>query len=276
MTDIALETLAQMVAEGDALDLGTAALIIATAHYPEVSLHPYQTRLDALATEVQRRVGRARTPERRLAALTDYLFGELGFCGNVTDYYDPANSFLNEVLDRRTGLPITLSILYLAIAHRLGWPLVGVGMPMHFLIKYVTPDREIFLDPFHGGAILSEAECQALLERIAERPVPFDPSYFHETPKHLILYRLLNNLKQVYLRRDEPGRAGRVVEQMLVVLPESLTDVRDRGMLYLQENAFSKGIQWLLRYLEQTPEAHDAGSVREIIGRAQRRRARLN
>jgi len=264
--------------QGDekSLDLGRAALAIAAAHYVAFDMEAYLAHLDALAEEARKRLGRARRPEKIIAALNTFLFADLGFRGNTEDYYSPYNSFLNEALERRVGLPITLSILYLAITHRLNLPFVGVGMPLHFLVKYVGRGREIFLDPFYGGELLTPEGCRARLERIVRQPVEFDPAYLNATPKRQILYRLLNNLKQVYLRREEPGRAGRVVEQMLVVAPDSYGDIRDRGLLFLQESALSQAVEWLTRYLELVPEAPDAERIQNAIARAYRRRAQLN
>jgi regulator of sirC expression with transglutaminase-like and TPR domain len=272
-----LALLARLV-QGDepTLDLGAAALAVAAAHYLQFDTASYLEQLDRLAGEARQRIGRARRAERIIAALNTFLFTEQGFCGNVESYYDPSNSFLNEVLDRRTGLPITLSILYLAITHRLGLPVFGVGMPLHFIVKYVEQGQEIYVDPFYGGEILTPEGCRERVERIVKQPVVFDPAYLNATPARLILYRLLNNLKQVYLRREEPGRAGRVVEQMLIVAPDSHGDVRDRGLLFLQENALSRGVAWLTRYLERVPDASDADRVQRAIERAYARRARLN
>ncbi|HZO88516.1 MAG TPA: transglutaminase-like domain-containing protein [Chthonomonadaceae bacterium] len=259
-----------------ALDLGRAALAIAAAHYVDFDMAGYLARLDALAKEARQRIGRTRRPLRVVSALNAFLFDELGFHGNREDYYNPANSFLNEVLDRRTGLPITLSVLYLALAHRLRLPLYGVGMPLHFIVKYIAPGQEIFIDPFYGGEMLTPEDCRARIEQIAGQPIVFDPACLNATPKRRILYRLLNNLKQIYLRREEPGRAGRVVEQMLIVAPDSHADVRDRGLLFLQENALSRGVEWLTRYLERAPEAPDAAWVRSAINHAWMRHVRQN
>ncbi len=258
------------------IDLGAAALAIAAGHYVQLDQAAYLKRLDSLAEEARQRIGRTRRVERVIAVLNTLLFEEQGFRGNTETYYDPANSFLNEVMDRRVGLPITLSVLYLAITHRLNLPVYGVGMPLHFLVKYVGRGREIYIDPFYGGRILTPEGCRERIERIVKQPVVFDPAYLNATPKRLILYRLLNNLKQVYLRREEPGRAGRVIEQMLIVAPDSHADVRDRGLLFLQENALSSGVAWLTRYLELVPEAPDAERIRRAIRSAYAQRARLN
>lgn len=258
------------------IDLGAEALAIAAGHYVQLDQAAYLKRLDSLAEEARQRIGRTRRVERVIAVLNTLLFEEQGFRGNTETYYDPANSFLNEVMDRRVGLPITLSVLYLAITHRLNLPVYGVGMPLHFLVKYVGRGREIYIDPFYGGRILTPEGCRERIERIVKQPVVFDPAYLNATPKRLILYRLLNNLKQVYLRREEPGRAGRVIEQMLIVAPDSHADVRDRGLLFLQENALSSGVAWLTRYLELVPEAPDAERIRRAIRSAYAQRARLN
>jgi len=140
----------------------------------------------------------------------------------------------------------------------------------------LPPDREIFVDPFHRGELLTPEGCRSRVEKILGRPAAFDPAYLQATPKCSTLYRLLNNLKQIYLRREQPERAGRVVEQMLIVQPDSCEDVRDRGMLFLQVNAYARGVAWLTRYLERAPEAPDADRVRRWIERAHERRAQLN
>ncbi len=272
-----LTLLAEALSESeDRIDLGFASLAISAAHYPLLDLAAHLRLLDSMASEVRSRIGQNRMPEAIIGALNSYLFEELGFQGNAEDFYNPSNSFINEVLSLRSGLPITLSVLYLAIGQRLELPLFGVAMPLHFLVKYHAEDKEIFIDPFHGGQVLTSAGCRVLLEKIVGKPVAFQPAYLETAPKRAILYRLLNNLKHAYLRRNEPIRAGRVVEQMLVVAPGSYSDVRDRGQLYLNENALSKGITWLTRYLDLAPDAADGNAIRQTIADAERRRASLN
>ena len=278
----AIDALAQAIAVKEAdIDIGLAALLVAVDHYSRLDVAAYQKQLDILAREAGQRIGKTRRADRLVETLNTYLFEEQGFQGNAEDYYNPANSFLHEVLDTRRGLPITLSIVYMAVAQRLGLPVSGVGLPLHFIVRYDPPARlgnaaPIFIDPFYGGEILTPERCRERIEAIMGQPMAFDPAYLQPTPKRLILYRLLNNLKQVYVRREEPGKAGRVVEQMLVVAPDNMEDVRDRGLLFLQDRAYSRAIHWLTRYLDQTPDAEDAAQVQRAIQQATILRAQLN
>ena len=277
----ALHALSEVVAGEEAdIDLGLASLVIAADHYPQLDIAACVRRIDLLAEGARERIGRVQNPARVIAILNAYLFDEQGFRGNEEDYYNPSNSFLNKVLDARSGLPITLSIIYVAVAQRLGLPVCGVGLPLHFIVRCDTDsgrdEDAILIDPFYGGEILTPASCQARLEHILGRPVAFDPAYLQPTPNRLILYRLLNNLKQAYLRREEPERAGRVVEQMLIVVPDNADDIRDRGLLFLQERAYSKAVAWLTRYLDCVPDASDAARIHRAIDQAYHLRARLN
>lgn len=270
-------TLADLVAGEEAeIDLAYAALVIAAGHCSDLNIDLYLDRIDLLAAGARLRIGRLRRPDRILEALAGYLFVEQGFRGNTTDYYDPINSLFHQVLDHAVGLPITLSVLTIAVGQRLGLPLYGVGMPLHFLVKYATPDEAIYFDPFYGGEILNMEGCQRRLEMLADRRVKFDPAYLQVTSNRRILYRLLNNLKQADMRLEQPARAGRVVDQMLIVDPASVEDVRDRGLLFLQENSLSRGITWLSRYLEKAPGADDTDTVRSAIAKAYGCLARLN
>lgn len=278
----ALHALTQAI-EGEeaAIDIGLAALLIAVDHYPRLDVAAYQRQLDILAREAGERIGKTRRPDRLVEALNAYLFEDQGFQGNAENYYNPANSFLHEVLDTRRGLPITLSIVYMAVAQRLGLSVSGVGLPLHFIVRYDPPlcpgsADTILIDPFYGGEILTPELCRERIERVLGHAIVFDPAYLQPTPKRLILYRLLNNLKQVYVQREEPAKAGRVVEQMLVVAPDSVEDIRDRGLLFLQDRAYARAIHWLTRYLERMPDAEDAAPVQRAIQQAYILRAQLN
>lgn len=265
-----------LAGEKSALDPGLLALLMAARHSPGLEIELYCARLDDLAARAKTRLMRARAPARVLATINDVLFEEEGFYGNVEDYYDPRNSLLNAVMDSKAGIPISLSVLYLSIARRLHQPIVGVGLPLHFIVKYVGEDGDIYLDPFHRGRTLTVAECQATVERAYGAPIHFQESYLDAVPPDMILYRMLNNLKQCFLRREDYHRAGLAVEQMLIVRPDQAEEIRDRGLLLLHERHWNQAAAFLTRYLRENPDAADADIVRDRLQSAYERRARLN
>jgi regulator of sirC expression with transglutaminase-like and TPR domain len=267
------EALADESREPDPAYLG---LLIAAQFYPGLDVERYLQRVDALAERVRVRLGRGRSPLRVIQAINGVLFGEEGFAGNLEDYYDPRNSFLNEVLDRKTGIPISLSAVYLAVAHRLGHPVSGVGLPMHFIVKVPSGKGDIYVDPFHGGSILSVQDCQERIERAYGAPVEFNDSYLNAVPTRMMLYRMLNNLKYIYLKRQDFSRAGRAVELMLLVVPDQPEELRDRGLLHFQERNWAKAADYLARYLRKNPAATDVESAAKRLTQAHENLARRN
>ncbi len=259
-----------------AIDLAEAALLIAKEEYPALEVAHYLSRLEDMAGDVRGLVGEATDPHRLIASLNKYLFPQLGFHGNTEDYYDPRNSFLNDVLDRRTGIPITLSIVYMEVARRIGLPLRGVGMPGHFLVKYVGPDEEIVIDPFNGGAIVSPADCQRLIDRVYEGKLTFAPRFLAAVGTRQILFRMLNNLKGVYLTNQQYGKALSVVERVLILDPKAAHEVRDRGLLLCQLKRFPEAMLVLERYLRLMPAAEDAEVIRDHLRSLRERVASLN
>src|SRR3990172_1864912 len=259
-----------------AIDLAEAALVIAQEEYPELEVARYLSCLDGMGAEVRARVGSVEDPHRLIAALGDYLFHEQGFHGNSDDYYDPRNSFLNDVLDRRIGIPITLSAVYMEVGRRLGLPLHGVGMPGHFLVKYAGPDEEIVIDPFNGGALLSHADCQRMLDRIYQGKVAFEPRFLATVGTRQILSRMLNNLKAIYFKKQEFSKALSVVERLLIVEPGSATEVRDRGLLLSQLKRFPEATADLERYLKLAPGAEDVQVISDHLRSIRQRVASLN
>jgi regulator of sirC expression with transglutaminase-like and TPR domain len=257
-------------------DPGLLALLLAARFYPALDIAGYLTRLDDLAARAKTRLGRAHNAARVIAAINAVLFEEEGFFGNVVDYYNPLNIFLNEVMDRRAGIPISLSVLYLAVARRMGQPIVGVGLPLHFIVKHAGKGEDIYVDPFHSGRILTVPDCQAQVESSYGAPVHFHESYLDSVPTRMILYRMLNNLKHIYLRLQDYRCAGMVIEQMLVVRPDQAEEVRDRGLLFLQERRCEQAVEYLTRYLHDNPEAPDADLVRRRMQDAFDSRARRN
>src|SRR5262245_47100939 len=203
--DTALTTLAADPAAP--LDLAEVCLALARDDYPQLDAEAYLAELAGMAHEVR---GRLRGPlSNRVAQLTRYLFHELGFRGNQKDYYDPRNSYLNEVMDRRTGLPILLSAVAMAVGTRAGLEVVGVGLPGHFVAKATLAGEEVLFDPFHGGRILSPEQSAALVERVTGQGFDATPEALAGLPLGLIILRMLNNLKGAYLSRADFARGAR-------------------------------------------------------------------
>ncbi len=270
------ETLTQVLGAGDDQDPGYLALLMAASFYTNLDIDAYMARLDDLAERAKIRLGRGRTPDRVISAINTVLFVEEGFAGNVENYYDPRNSFLNDVLQRRTGIPISLSVLYLAIAFRMGQPIAGVGLPLHFIVKYTMPRCEMFVDPFFGGRILTRDECRQRVESAYGATFEFQESFLAAIPPRQVLYRMLNNLKFIYLKRQEFERAGQAVDIMLTIEPDQPEEIRDRGLLHFQLENWAGAARCLHEYLQKSPDAPDAESIRGRLQDAADRRAILN
>jgi regulator of sirC expression with transglutaminase-like and TPR domain len=213
------------------LDLGRAALLIASEEYPGLDILRYVAKLEATAAAVRHAVEAADDPLEKLEHLNTYLFEERGFRGNSQEYYDPRNSFLNEVLDRKLGIPITISVLYLEVGRRLGMPLHGVGMPGHFIVKYASPEADIYIDPFNKGRILSRQACEELIQQVYGEPVPFQETFLATVTKKQILARMLMNLKAIYMHHKNYLKALSVVERLLIIQPDAEQEVKDRAAL---------------------------------------------
>lgn len=189
------------------MDLEQGAFLIARYAYPSLDVSVYTRLLDEMAQEVQDRIGPRASGEERVKTLNRYLFAEQGFKGNTKNYYEVDNSYLNRVIDRRTGIPISLSVVYLSIGKRLRLPVYGIGMPGHFLVKYESERYKIFVDCFNGGALLTEKNCQRFL---TEAGYGFDEKYLQQSPVRAILSRMTKNLLAIYAKLDDPLRKTRL------------------------------------------------------------------
>jgi len=256
------------------ISLAEAALVIAASAYPNLDAAPYIRRLDAMAETVAGRVSGETDPFRTIAQINQFLFQEEGFFGNSQEYYDPRNSFLNEVLDRKVGIPITLATVYLEIAERLRFPLVGVGLPGHFLVKH--PYFQILIDPFTQGRILTEADCQQRMEQVLGESVEFHQSFLDAVGKRHIVTRMLNNLRAIYLNARQYQKALDIADLALAVQPESPDEHKQRAALLLHLRRYSGAAAELSFYLEHSPEADDADEVRETIANLRRTMAQMN
>lgn len=285
----ALETFAKAVDEEDSrIDLARACLLVAEDAYPALDVDGYVGELERHARRLASRLGVDIAPEERVMALNEFLFDDLGYAGNTRDYYDPRNSYLNEVIDRRTGIPITLAVLYIEIGRRIGLPMEGVSFPGHFLVRLRVRGGTLVLDPFAGGMPQSEDELRARLKRVVPPgmgvgnagnvPVEQLPleTFLEPAGKRQILARLLRNLKGIYRERNEPERLLEVLNRMMIVAPDSSSDLRDRGLVYRQLECWRPALQDLTDYLAREPGAPDADEIRASAVDLTRRCARLN
>jgi regulator of sirC expression with transglutaminase-like and TPR domain len=260
----------------EAVDLAQAALLIACEEYPGLDPSRYVARLDEMGDALRQRLEGGQPPEAVIAALNRYLFDEEGFHGNAKDYYNPRNSFLNDVLDRRTGIPITLSTVYMEVASRVGLNIVGVGLPGHFIVKAAAAGREILIDPFQNGAVLSEEDCQRRVDRVFKGRVKVEAEMLAGCRRKDILERMLRNLKLIYSKREDWPRALGVVELLLRLQPESAEDLRDRGLLYAALDCYALAVRDLETYLERVPVATEAQDLRNKVAGLRHRAARVN
>ncbi len=259
---------ARIVSGGDsAIELDRAALLIAAEEYPDLMVDDYLGKLDDLAERVRQRLYADAGPHETLARLNQVLFDEEGFRGDDKEYFDPRDSYLNAVIDRRIGSPITLSAGYGEVARRLGFELQGIGFPGHFLLKHETGEGEILIDAFYGGQILTHDDCRERLKRNFKDKLEFHPEQLESTTPRFMLFRILNNLKGIYANRREHARALAAVERMLLLVPDSPSEVRDRGILLSDVGRPLEGVGELARYLKLKPDARDRVRIEGIIDR---------
>jgi regulator of sirC expression with transglutaminase-like and TPR domain len=274
------ETFATLVGrrvEDERIKLARAALTIALTEYPELDVDAYVGRIDALALRVRVRTSEPGEPAQTIAALNAVLFEEEGFRGNRDDYYDARNSFLNDVLDRKLGIPITLSLLYMEVGRRVGFPLFGVGMPGHFLVKhYDVEGRQVLIDPYNNGRVLTPADCQRRLDEIYSGQMPLQPEFLMPVNRRQMLTRMLNNLKGVYLAGRNFRKALPIVDMILAIYPRSPEDVKQRAMLRYSLGNLRGAVDDLEDYLKMSPDASDADEIRATSLSLRRNIAMMN
>ncbi len=252
--------------EDERIDLARAALAIARTEYPKLEADLYLLRLQGLAQRVRARLTRNPVAAETIAVVNSVLFDEERFRGNVEDYYDPRNSFLNEVLDRKVGIPITLALVYQEVARRAGLQLFGVGMPGHFLLKHYDVDgRQVILDPFHGGALLSSQECQTRLDQIYSGQMQLQSEFLSSVSRRRWLTRMLNNLKTIYLSSRNFRKALVMADLILAIYPRSPDDVKQRAALRYNLGQMRNAMLDFEDYLKMLPEASDADDTRAVI-----------
>jgi regulator of sirC expression with transglutaminase-like and TPR domain len=274
---VPLARFAQLVSR-EHFGLAEACLLVAQDAYPDLDVAAHLHQLDAIAAGFERGIARESAVEARLEALNDHLYGELGFHGNAEDYYDARNSYLNDVLARRTGIPITLSVVHLEVARRVGLSMQGVSFPGHFLVRVRVGGRTLVLDPFGRGAPQSEAALRERLGQVLPRPPePDEPidRYLEAASPREIVARVLRNLKAIHVRNDAPERVLDVLNRLLLVAPEATGELRDRGLVYARLECFRPALADLQSYLRRVPDAPDAAAIHGKIVALKERVARM-
>ncbi|MDJ0570717.1 MAG: transglutaminase-like domain-containing protein [Pleurocapsa sp. MO_192.B19] len=247
------------------IDLAKASLCYAQAEYPHLDIQKYLDILDVLASEIRPQLPAALYPLKVIKIINYHLFDCFKFRGNYQNYYDADNSFLNKVIENRRGIPITLSVIYLAVAKRLNFPMVGIGMPGHFLIRPKFEDAEIFVDTFSQGEILFKQDCQEKLNQIYQHQIVLKPSMLAPISHKQILARMLNNLKYIYLHRRDLNKALAAMSGILRLFPENIAEIRDRGLLYYQINRWQEAVVDLEYFLKVAPDSEDAPMIKMLL-----------
>jgi regulator of sirC expression with transglutaminase-like and TPR domain len=271
------KTFQQLITLPDAaIPLAETALMIAYEEYPQLELNPYLDLLDEIAQAVQQKRSPLESPMATVGKINAVVFDEYGFRGNTDDYYDPRNSFFNDVLDRRVGIPITLSTVYIEIARRLNFPIAGVGMPGHFLVKYWDRREEFFIDPYNHGRILTREDCRNRLHELYGDAIEFNERLLGRATNRQIVWRMLNNLKDVYVKGHAIDKCLSMVDMMLIVDSEDLIQFRDRGLLRMQLRQFDGAGRDLEHYLQHAPNAEDREEIENHVKELKRIRAMMN
>ena len=245
------------------IDLARAALLIAATEYSGLSIERELFRIDEIAEGIAARMDDD-TPLYQLNTLSEYLFDELKFAGNHTNYHDPRNSFLNDVIERRVGIPITLSLLYIEVGKRLGVPLLGIGMPGHFIVRH-RDESDVFVDPFHGGILLSEDECAERVKQVTQGTLTWDRSYLEPVRSREFIARMLRNLKVVYLQRRNYERVLATIDRVIALLPQDAVEFRDRGVVNYRLGNYTDALEDLHVYVTSGEAVSDEVTVQRLM-----------
>jgi regulator of sirC expression with transglutaminase-like and TPR domain len=261
------------------INLAQAALVIAGDEYPDLDVAAYVQRIDELAQTLRSRLRADISPTDTLALLNRYLFEEMGFAGNSEDYYDPRNSYLNDVIDRKLGIPITLSVLYIEVGRRLGLPLSGVSFPGHFLVKCALRNGAVVLDTYAKGALLGIKDLQKRLRALsggADVAPEAVMRMLASAPPAEIIARMLRNLKAIHAERGDKTRALTAMNRVLDLFPQAPDALHDRARLLEDLECFRAALADYEAYLRLVPDARDARVVRGKIAVLRERASRLN
>ena len=283
----AFETL--ITAEDANIDLAMAALLIAVEEYADLNIVQYITQLDLLAQKVLEMTGlpgadfksSGETAQKidaldMIHAMNKVLFEQERFHGNHADYYNPANSFLNEVLERHEGIPITLSLIYMEVGRRVGLQIVGIGLPFHFIVRCNLAYGGIYIDPFEGGRLLNEQDCHERINRLFRGRIPFNPLWLEPVSNRQLLTRMLANLKNIYIHKEDYLRALSACDRIVMLAPDTALERKDRAIVHLHLKHYTRAIRDFTAYVELAPHAEDVEDVRRQIKTIRQMIAMLN
>lgn len=249
----------------DRIELARGALMIAADEYPGLGIEAYLKRLDTLAAGVAECMPAKASPRKQVTVINHFLFSQRRFRGNTENYYDPRNSYLNEVIDRRIGIPITLSLIYIEIGRRLGIPIRGVGLPGHFIVKYDRPGHEMFIDPFRRGQILAAEDCHEIVLQASDRITSYG-HFLEPISNRAILTRMLTNLKLIYIGQSDVARSIRVLDRLIQLNPGAIAEYKERGLLHLSGQCYRAALCDLITYMtNSSPTCPDATLIYEQI-----------
>jgi regulator of sirC expression with transglutaminase-like and TPR domain len=245
--------------------LDRASLALALEEYPDLDIQTYLRRLDTLAARAEVLIGIDRNAINIIESINEILFVQEGLRGNEDDYYNPLNSFLNGVLDHRLGIPISLSVIYIEVARRISFPIDGIGFPGHFLIKHTTKKQDIIIDAFNHGRILTLNDCQELLDKVHEGEVLMNAAYFKPMEKRAIITRMLYNLKDIYIQKEQYYKVLSMIEKILILNPGIPSEIRDRGLFCMQLGFFANALADLELYLNRSLAPEDSSHIQKDI-----------
>ena len=256
------------------IQLDRAALYLAGEEYPELDVPSHLAELDAFAGQISLRVGHGAAPVELAGAIAGYLFDEVGFHGNYSEYYDPDNSFLNRVLETRTGIPITLSLVFLEVGRRLGLRCSGVGLPGHFIVG--LDETGEYIDPFNAGTTLSTGDCRNLVHKMSGGQLEWTDDFLAPYSKHNLLFRMLNNLKSVHMQKKEWEKAVGVIQRMAFINPGLPSLYQEQAWCQAQQQQYRLAIESLETYAQTVDSPEDADRAKLQINGLWATLSRLN
>jgi regulator of sirC expression with transglutaminase-like and TPR domain len=266
----------RLLAGNDRVNLARVALEIGRDAYPDIDIEAYLQKIQRFADRARSRFKADSSVRAILGQINWVLFVEEEFRGNREDYDDPRNSYLNEVLDRGLGIPITLSVVYRAVAEQLGLKMAGVNLPLHFMLRIDESGQSWFVDPFHGGAVYDRRGCEEKLSQIAEREVTLPDDAIESCSGRVLISRMLRNLKVIYGRTGEIASLLPIQRRLTALNRDEPGELRDLGVVCVQADRLGEAVEPLETYLELASDADDAGEIGDLLGAVRREVARWN